>query len=479
MAVAAWFWLVPNVTAIHQESVTTQSIVLSLDANYSIEHFSATCTDTYGNTVRASLSDGKLVFDKLAPGTQYTVHIDSAGWYPVRGEDTILCSTTAATEVLFFGAKPVSETQVELNFTIAGQDQEKWMVQYGVAEHSMIHEVEFTGHSTVISDLLPDSSYVFTLISTSDIALTGNVQLKYDTTVRTTIQQLMAQTTAEGVTLTWEYTGETPDAWTAVCRGSDGFLEEQSVAEPTVTFAGLEKDKVYTVEIYCSGIAMAAEKTIRTADATVSSMATAENEDGELVLSWVTEDEVADGWMVICTLANVPGESQVFETTETQVVLSGLLPERVYNVEVQTGSGMSVNGASILTIETPAAKRYSSNGVTSTYVGLFLAPESESWTYRNLGTNRTSFSTDENIAFALESLNGVRSSQEEIQVKVVVKDDAGMIDSAANSKLIWDDMWDNNLFVGTPAQTPQVTGSYTLQIYFNGVLAGEANFKVN
>ena len=419
------------------------------------------------------------MFKGLNPGTQYTVKLSTANGLSVRGTDTVRISTAAATEVLYFGAKPVSETQVELNFTIAGSDQEVWNVRYGTSENDEI-QTTFSGHSTVISNLKPNSQYTFTLVGSGNSALSGNLQLKYNTTVRVKVAEVLAQTNADGVRLGWTYsfTGEAPEKWTVICHGPDGFMQETTVTEPTVTYTNLEKEKVYTIEIFCDGMAVPAEKVIRTADATISDLAVSQNDDGMPVVSWKTDDEVADGWMLVCALKDNPESITTITAEETSVVLEGLLPESDYSVEVQTGSGMSVNGTSTIEVTTPKAARYTANGLGSTYVGLFVAPTVENWTYRNLASPRSSFRTNESIAFALEALSGVSSSDDEIAVKIVVKNSDGIVSSSHEDHL-WSDMWDNKLFVGTPAQTPQESGKYTLEIYFDGMLAGSANFTIN
>lgn len=476
--VGAYFLLIPNVTEIAASTVTSNSIAITVASNHESAAFSATATDTYGNTVAATAQDGTLVFEALNPDTQYTVDVRMSNGLAVRGMDSVLIATEAATEILYFGAKPVSETQVELNFTIAGSDQESWTVRYGTSE-SDEKQATFSGHSTVISDLIPNSTYTFTLVGATENSLSGKTQLKYNTTVRVKVSEVLAQTNADGVTLNWAYTftGEAPENWMVICYGPEGFMQETIVTEPTVTYTNLEKEKVYTLEIFCEGMAVPAEKTIRTADATISDLKVSV-EDGVSVLSWNTDDEVADGWMIVCSLVESPESVTKIVSQETTVKLTGLLPECDYNVEVQTGSGMAVNGNSTAKVTTPKAAKYTANGLGSTYVGLFVEPASADWTYRNLASPRSSFKMQENIAFALEAMSGVSSSEDEIAVKIVVKNAEGIV-STANKTHNWNDMWDNKLYVGTPASTPQESGKYTLEIYFDGQLAGSANFTIN
>ena len=472
-----YFLYIPNVAAINVKDTGSAMLSFTVDSNKDITAFAATCKDTYGNVTQAIVAEDALVFEGLAPGTQYTVELTTTQGLPVRGIDTVLAATTEATEVLFFGAKPVSETQVELNFTIAGADLDTWTVEYGTTDADK-KEVSFTGHTVVISDLVPNSRYMFTLLGSDSVSISGKTQLNYNSMVTVTVNQLLAQTTADGVTLTWAFTGEAPQQWHAICRGPEDFFLEQSTEEPKVSFTGLEVDKVYTIEIFCDGMAVAAEKTIHTSDATISGL-TAEESNGITSLKWESQDELPDGWLVVCSLASDPSVMTAFHTQNTEAALTGLLPESTYNVEVQTGSGMKVNGESTLQIQTGKAVKFSDYGLTSTYVGLFKEPEMQNWTYRNLATPRTTFAAAEKIAFALEAMSGVRGSTDEVDIMIVVKNSAKTPVSTKTYTMIWDNMWDNKLFVGVPFETPQTAGKYTLEIYFNGGLAGSANLTVS
>lgn len=474
---AVYFLLIPNVTAITPVVTGSHSLSFSVESNKSIDAFSATCSDTYGNVKQAQIMDGTLVFESLDPGTQYSIELKTAQGYMVRGTDKIMASTCAATEILFFGAMPVSETQVELNFSIAGADQETWTVQYGTNELDMM-QTEFSGHSVLISDLLPNTQYTFTLLSSGAVSLTGKTQIIYHSTILVSIDQLIAQTSAEEVILTWNYTGDAPQQWHVICRGPEDFFLEQTVAEPRAVFSGLQTDKVYTMEVFCDGMAMPSEKTIRTADATISDLTATEGTDGSISLSWTSQDELPDGWMVVCSLVSDPSIVTTITTDKTTAVLTGLLPEANYRVEVQTGSGMKVNGDATLEVTAGKASKYNANGLTSTYVGLFREPESQSWTYRNLASPKTNFASSESIAFAMEAMSAIRNSSDTIDVMVVVSDAQKNPVSIKTYIAVWDEMWDNKLFVGTPAETPAAAGKYTISIYFDGALAGSAGFSV-
>ena len=53
----------------------------------------------------------------------------------------------------------------------------------------------------------------------------------------------------------------------------------------------------------------------------------------------------------------------------------------------------------------------------------------------------------------------------------MLRDENGKLLGCTQSSAVWDEMWNNSLFVGAAPSTPQRAGTYTLQIYFNQQLA--------
>lgn len=119
------------------------------------------------------VAGGELTFDSLVPGTQYTIEAVALEGKKMSGSYSATASTLAETKILSFTATPISITQAELNFILQdGPDFDTWTVTYETAGTEP-KSVSFSGHSVVISDLLSDSEYTFTLQAPADTLLTG------------------------------------------------------------------------------------------------------------------------------------------------------------------------------------------------------------------------------------------------------------------------------------------------------------------
>ena len=472
----AYFYFTPNVTEITALEAGTDYFVLSLDSNKPLSEIQATCVDTYGNVTPASEKDGTLLFEGLNPGTQYTVQLKSQQGYLVRGLSSAMISTNAATDVLFFDAKPVSESQVELNFSIAGQDQDTWTVEYG-ADGQDKKVAAFTGHNTLISDLEPNTVYTFTLKSDT-IALTGNYEIQYDTTVKVKDLKVNIETTENTASVSWTFEGDAPTAWTVILRNADGATEKQSVTEASVLFEELDQNQVYTVEIFCSGMAASVQRLLKPGMVSVSDLSVSVNDEGQPVLSWTSSEELSEGWPVLCRMVDHPEIFTEIHSDETTAALIGLLPSSKYSATVQSAAGTTVNGEATVEIDSGEAENFSDYGASSTYMGLYLAPESENWNYRSLATAKTEFSGEQRLAFALQCMSKLESSEDEVSVTVVVRNSEKAIYSAETYTAVWNTLWENDLFVGALEEMPTEAGKYTIEIYFNGSFANSAAFTV-
>ena len=106
---------------------------------------------------------------------------------------------------------------------------------------------------------------------------------------------------------------------------------------------------------------------------------------------------------------------------ETSVTISQLIPGVTYHFQLM-GEGGPLSGETDVSVTMPEAEKFTAYGCTSVFMGLFLRPESENWTYLDLAVSRTEFSADESIAFAVQALTNLQSSTDEILITYVVTD---------------------------------------------------------
>ena len=492
-AAALVYFFVIAPASIHIDAITlvdraSDSITVKVDSREAEGSFGVICSDAYGNTVRRSYIPGEdITFDSLVPGTQYTVTVEPANGEKLTGSYTLAASTLAQTDVLSFTATPVSVTQAELNLIIKdGPDPGVWTLRYfadGVEEKT----TTFTGHSTTVAGLQSGTTYTFELLEPEGTNLIGQTSASFSTVPSVDIETVKIALSSSSAILSWPFTGDEPEAWTVSISGTDGYTDTQIVSASTITFEGLTSGETYTVTISAPTMLQPVETSFVPTVTVLESFTAEPNEDGGIDLNWICEaDPAEDVWTLTYGPADLADSTDWLATLEAlgseapvRILPDDLLPGTTYTATLALKSGEKLEGAdTTITFTTADARPFTGYGFKNVYVGLFLCPEQENWTYLNLTNSRTSFKTDEKIAFAAQTINKLQSSTDEIGIDIVLRDEDGKLLSWTNSTAVWDEMWNNSLFVGSIPTTPQRAGTYTLQVYFNRQLAAEKEITV-
>ena len=164
------------------------------------------------------------------------------------------------------------------------------------------------------------------------------------------------------------------------------------------------------------------------------------------------------------------------QTTDTKVSLTGMIPDSTYVIEIQEATGKQVGGeVTSIEVYVPAAEEFKDYGFSKGYVSMWLRPTKEDWTVNDLGTLRTTFSKDESIAFACESIGTPSDDEEPIAILLVVRNEDGTVVGHYSGEEVWNEMWTRRKYVGELLRTPQEPGTYTLEMYFNGKLVNTGN----
>lgn len=489
---ACVYFFVIAPSTIHVNSITlvsrsTDTLVVHVDSSEKDGSFGVICSDAYGNTVRRSFVSGEdVTFDGLVSGTQYTVTVEPANSEKLTGSYTLAASTEAQTEILSFTATPVSVTQAELNLIIKdGPDPGMWTVRYyadGVDEQT----ASFTGHSTTVANLQSGTEYTFLLEEPEGTKLLGETSTTFSTVPSVDIESVKVALSSSSAILSWPFTGDAPDAWTVTISGTDGYTDTQIVSSNTITFEGLASGQTYTVTISAPTMLQPVETNFVPTITVLESFTAEQQEDGSAIINWLcAADPAVNDWTLTYTPADLKDNAnypavtiEVKDANTATIEADKLLPATQYEVKLALASGEQLDGETTVTFTTADAEAFRDHGFTSVYVGLFLEPEQEGWTHRNLTNPRQTFKTGEKIAFAAETIGTLTSSSDTVAIDLVLRDESGKLVDYASSTAVWDDMWNSNLFVGSVPSTPQRGGTYTLQIYFNHKLAGEKEIPI-
>ena len=178
-------------------------------------------------------------------------------------------------------------------------------------------------------------------------------------------------------------------------------------------------------------------------------------EAGTLNFTWECENEPADNaWTITARLHSENSELVQYtwtpeaNTNSYTVDLADLLPETEYDFTLNLASGDKLDGENVTGYTTPNKDKFRSYGTKDFYLGLFLKPDSDTFTSKNLSVSRTSFDTDEFVAFALQSINNVKDSGDTVPYTMVLTDKDGKIVDAEFSSITWNGAWTHNIFAG-------------------------------
>jgi len=451
---------------------TVDSLTVSIDTQADPSLFEVVCSDAYGFEARQPYTGEDNTFTGLVSGSQYTITLVGTKNVVFKGSYTRTESTKSTTNVISLTVNRQTVNEIELSFIVDGEEPEEWTVSYAPFGQEPKTKA-FSGHTVVLTGLEADTEYSITLMDPMEIHLTGTTTVAGRTLPSVKLNDdLNAVLSNSTATLSWTYTGTTPESWNITTTGTDGYVDNQTVTDSYVVLEDLKAGVTYSILITCDNMEQAAKAELTPNALYVMSLQAVANEEGGIDVSWETEAKADDvQWLVVYSMKGTDGISSVEQTGETAVTLNNLIPGSTYTIEIQEASGKQVGGESTTTeVSIPAAEFFKDFGFTKGYASTWVRPTQEEWTINNLATRRNTFAADETIAFACESLATLKNSDETISILLVVRNaDGGVVDHY-NGEEIWDDMWTRNSYVGELVRTPQEPGEYTLEIYFNGKL---------
>lgn len=477
IGVGIYFLLVPGVRDCTVVASDSGSISVSIDSAYPVSAFSAVCVDSFGNSYPGTANGKNIDFTDLHPGTQYTIRLRSARGGTIRGKRSYIASTSLATKVEYFVAKPITETKVELSFDIEGTDQQEWSVVYRSPETAP-EEVKFTGHSVVIGNLAPNCLYTFTLQNSEEVSLSGFTQVQYDTTIHVEIGNIHTRYAETGVVLTWNYTGRPPQAWSVLCTDENGKTTELSTAEAQIAIDVLEVETDYTIEIFCSGMSSAASTKVRRDVPGITDYSVTAHDNGNISVLWACDEEVPDGWVVKVYQQGKQNVLWSGETEGNRLSISGLLPNTAYDVVLTPKNGWTVSGTHSATVTTADIGKFSAYNLTNTYIGLFKHSGKAQWGVGDLLNFGNPYKVGESIVFALQPLTKIEKSESEVVATAALRNADGELVRLKSEQRVWNDLWDQNLWLGDFTNLDLPAGKYSLELYFNNAYVNKIPIEI-
>lgn len=494
---ALWFYNNSYLQMINSLAVdgTEDEMTVILDTDIDNALLSVICTDTYGNTTRSHVTDGKATFSDLKPDMLYKIRVEIEGFHRLDGSTTHEYATPAETRIASYSAVTGTEDgSVILNFTVDGPDSEEWTV-ICTAEGEQTLMQSFTGHMVTVNGLTVGKTYKMQLSPTSELYIVGEDSLEYTASAIVIAENLEITTTGSGsLTVSWNAPeGIQVSSWNVRCYSTDGYDQSQTTQELTATFGELSTGSAYTVEVTAAGMTQSARAGITANPIYIDGIYVDDSSPMNMTVSWdYTGNAPEGGWLLLYTIGG-NGQTQVVQCETNSALVEVRVPAATYDFTIQAADGSTVF-QNTHTHKTPNAGIYS-NIPQSFYrelqaahffVNLLHTPGNANWTHVDVtqGMYSTSFKSGEGISVLMYFMKDFYIRHENIQVMYVIRDENGTVlsDYIAIENRDWrDDMWKgpNYHYCGLDVPlVPTDPGSYSLGIYFNGLAVCSVNFTI-
>lgn len=479
------YYLLP-IDAMHLSCVEdTITVQLTTDVDQSL--LSVVCTDSYGNTRTAMLSDGQAVFTDLNPDTQYKVTVEAEGFHQVSGSYYSAVSTGKQTNIVEFTAKTGTEDgSVILNFTVDGPETQDWVVEY-TAEGEEVKSLSFTGHMVAINGLRVGKTYTFTLMPPpgTEQWLVGSSSLEFGASKIVVAEDVSIVSCVDGVlTAQWAVPeGAQVENWTVRCYSDSGYDQTLTVTDPTVQFSGIDTANAYTVEVWAAGMTQSARAYVTANPTTITDITVDDTDKSALKVTWNFSGTAPEGgWLLMYSLDG--SESQdVVTCKEASGTIELRVPKAVYDLTIQAADGSTVFGGKEQ-YTCPAADAFEGNALKAESISaqMLLTPDKEGWTYKDVKDDdyTTAFGVNADASVVLSSSEPMSYPNTQTEVLFVIRTAEGKVLPKLVRSLStpWNTIWKSKHCSLDIPVMPAETGDYTIEIYFGGALAASKDFKV-
>ena len=479
------FYLLPvsgiSVTGSQSEMTVT------LDTTVADRLLTVSCTDVYGNSMTASVTDGKAVFTNLSPNALYNILVTAEGLHKVTGQISDVFTTEGQTEVVSFTAVTGQEEgSVLLNLTVSGHEPEGWVASAACEGEDNIMQ-NFTGHSVTLKGLRVGKEYTIRLTTSDNSQLAGQTSMKYTVMSLISANNLAVISRLDGdLTIGWDGPATPVASWTVRCYADD-YDETQTVTGTIATFRNTSNEKSYTIEVTPAGMTQPTRMTISANPITITAFDVVENEDGGLDVSWSFDGKApADGWLLMYAMNNSTSSS-VVKCSEAKGTISPKIPGTTYNLTLQLTDDTSIFGGT-KSYTTASAATFSTQGLSADKITskLLKTPSDSNWLADNVSSDSytTTFQAGDKLSMVLEATVKFYVDHEDIQVMYVYRDsDGNPIPNLISTETIdWYDLfYDGNYQLGELdlPKAPTESGSYSVTVYFNGSPVASNDFTIS
>ncbi len=476
-----YFVTIDSIEVIGSEDSMT--VLVKSDIDTSI--LSVVCSDSHGNQFTKPVVDGVATFKGLVPDTGYTVKVVVTGFHRITGDASTAYSTPVQTSIVQFSAVTGAEDGTAiLGFTVDGLDSDQWNVHYW-ADGEEEKVATFPSHMVTLTDLTVGKQYTFRLVPEADLYITGNDEIQFTASKLIYAENLTIVSCMDNaLTLTWTAPADSAiESWAVHCYNGDDYSETIFTSEPTATFVNLDYTDSFTVEVTAAGMSVSQRVFVPENTITVKNIQTDTTDPSKLVLSWEASDNAPDGWLLLYAVDD--SEVQEVLCLGNTAEISPLIPGATYSITLQDTTGRLILGMPYTYTSpdsSPFQCSYEGYEVTAEDMvfSMCKTPSSSNWNryYLSDSDYTTTFAVGEKASFLVKLKKSYGVSDQIITTLFVMRNADGKIVSCPSVQHTWTDMWYRNYCELDIPSLPDTPGDYTVDIYFNGALAGTQAFTI-
>ncbi len=469
------------------------------------EMFVVTCTDNYGNAYPRSRNGATYTFTGLRENTPYTVTVSAADGHRLSSGSAYTTSivTESTTKITEFSARRgAQDGEVLISFAHEGTAPTQWLLLYTDESGRQFGPFPFEGNSYTVTGLQLNTNYTFTLEAEEGIYLSGERSVEYGLLPIVTADALhITAASNNSVSIAWLPGENPPEEWTVSCI-ADGFSTTETTSDLSYTFTNLPGfTREYSFSVSAPGMDTPETVTLPANPIIVENTRVSKSaDDGSVTIRWDTPAGTPNGgWhLSYCPVGSfhvpyvVRSDSEAMQGNS--VTLTDLIPNTEYEVTLHltaedstaqlyglvSGTFTTAEAAPFLGYElTPAAPYLDNNDNAS----LWIAPDMEEWTWKDLASMRKTFTPEEEIVVCLEA-ESLIASEDTVKLLYVIRSEDGQVVNDTSEEMTWDALWFDRRHTNViprpikEGETSATPGSYVLEIYINGQLLLQKSFTI-
>lgn len=469
-----------TVRAMTSEVLSSTSVLIEADTK-NASAMEVVCSNASGEVARLPYTEGGATFTGLSPSTTYSFKLESTAGKLLLGSHELEAMTQQMTNLTGFGVTDISAVSAKLSLGGTGQQPDKWIVT-ATSETGETVTAESDTFEILVEGLTPDTTYTATIARSDGDLLGGTTTCTFTTMGYTELGSFeQVSVSNDSMTVQWAYSGTVPASWTVTCEGTDGSSTTQEVTDSECTLDGLTAGVTYTVSLSCPSLRPTELSSISVGipSVKVTSITSSQNEDGNIEVSWEFEgDTTPSEWTVSYAYdSSIAVTPSLVSTGTNSVVLENLVPDANYTIKVQTADEFTVGGNVETTCVTAPADDFTDWDCSVGDMELFAMEDNPD----GYTDPTTSFTPGQHLAFRVEVSYEATEEDKSVKTLYVIRDSEGTPVAVYTNDTgrTWSGTWTTARHTGDNIDLPQVPGSYTLEVYFDGGLLTSADFTVS